>query len=380
MNILHITTFLQGGAGRIIKDLAYYQKKNGNNVFVVTTLSEEDGYCNYNEYIDYLNKNEIEVFKFDSTFKRDIYLNLNVTDKVREIIIDKDIDIIHAHAAVPAMVGIIARSGIRKYVPVIQTMHGWGTNKRPEHEKMDITIMNGLDKVVSVSKSDKELMVLKGVSENKIFTVYNGIEENINNKIIEANDEIKRDIDIHKREGYIILGCIGSVCKRKNQELLVEAINKMGKSTKIYAAIIGEGDTIYELKKKVNAYGIDRKIKFYGYRNNASKYIKLFDYFLFTSTSEGFSIALLEGSREKVPVIASDISAFCECIEDNITGYLFKNDDADSLKSVIENVTNKNSNDFVVNNAYKKFIDNFTSKQMLKKYEDLYNTNFKSFM
>lgn len=374
MNILHITTFLQGGAGRIIKDLAYHQKENGNNVFIVTTLSEEDGYCNYKDYLNFLKNSNIEVYKFDSTFKRDIYLNLNITSKVREIIVNNNIDIIHAHAAVPAMVGIIARSGIRKFIPVIQTMHGWGTNKRPEHEKMDVTIMNGLDKIVSVSKSDNKLMISKGVNESKILTIYNGIEDNIKHEAIEAEDEIKKDIIARKKEGYTILGCIGSVCKRKNQELLVKAISKIEKDIKIYVAIIGEGDTINELKNEVHMYGIDNKIKFYGYRNNASRYINLFDYFVFTSTSEGFSIALLEGFRANVPVIASNIPAFCECIEDKITGYLFQNNNDKSLRDVIESVALKNNidNGKILKNAYSKFKSKFTLNKMLSSYDNIY--------
>lgn len=371
MNILHITTFLQGGAGKIIKDLATNQKKSGNNVFVVTSSSEEDGYCNYKNYLDYFNEININTYKFDSTFKRDIYLNLNVADEVRKIIINEDIDIIHAHAAVPAMVGIIARTGIKKYIPIIQTMHGWGTNKKPEHEKMDVTIMNGLDKIVSVSKSDKWLMTSKGINKNKILTIYNGIEDKVEYDLPE--DEIEEDINTHRNEGCMILGCIGSVCERKKQELLVEAINKVSKDIKIYAVIIGEGSIIKRLEEKVHAYGIDDKVKFYGYRNNASKYIKLFNYFVFTSISEGFSIALLEGLREKVPIIASDIPAFCECIENNITGYLFENNNVDALKLLIENVSNKNTNDFVTNNGYKRFINEFTLKEMFRKYSSLYN-------
>lgn len=372
MNILHITTFLQGGAGRIIKDLACHQKKSGNKVFVITTSSEEDEYCNYSEYIETLKDNNIKVYKVDSTFKRDIYLNLNVVSKVRKIIINENIDIIHAHAAVPAMVGIIAKSGMNRYIPVIQTMHGWGTNKKPEHEKMDVTIMNGIDKIISVSKSDKELMISKGINENKILTIYNGIEDKANYDLIAAEDEIEKDTTAYKNEGYTVLGCIGSVCKRKNQELLIDAINKMHKDIKIYVVIIGEGDLISTLKEKVDTYGIENKIKFYGYRNNASKYINLFDYLIFTSISEGFSIALLEGLRERVPIIASNIPAFCECIENNKTGYLFENDNSQSLSIVIKDVIDNNIDDFVISNGYKKFINQFTLKKMLKKYDILY--------
>lgn len=371
MNILHITTFLQGGAGKIIKDIAYQQEKSGNNVLVVTTNSEESGYCNYKEYIDFLCEKGIKLYKFDSTFKRNIYLNLNVTDKVRKILINENIDIIHTHAAVPSMVAIIARAGIKRYIPVIQTMHGWGTNKKPEHEKMDVTIMNGLDKIISVSKSDKELMISKGIDENKVITIYNGIEDKI--KHIDFEDEIVIDIRKHKESGYIVLGCIGSICKRKNQGLLIEAINKMPKDKKIYVVFIGEEDIINKLEDKVKAYGIQEKVKFYGYRDNADQYIKVFDYFVFTSTSEGLSIALLEGLREKVPVIASNIPAFCECIENNITGYLFENNNANSLKLLIEKVVNNDDNKIVIDNAYKKFINNFTLKKMINKYWNLYN-------
>jgi len=87
MNILHITTFLQGGAGRIIYNLALQQKKDGHRVIVITSRTEEPGYVNYGEYIDGLIRNDIEVYKIDSTFKRDLYLNLLVVEKAREIIL-----------------------------------------------------------------------------------------------------------------------------------------------------------------------------------------------------------------------------------------------------------------------------------------------------
>lgn len=43
--------------------------------------------------------------------------------------------------------------------------------------------MNGLDQVVTVSKSDKELLIEKGVQKEKIKVIYNGIT-------LEQNDEV----------------------------------------------------------------------------------------------------------------------------------------------------------------------------------------------
>ncbi len=370
MNILHITTYLQGGAGKIIKDISFSQNKSGNNVFVVATDSEEADYCNYKEYIDFLMRSNIKVTKVNSTFKRDIYLNLKAVDEVRNIIINEDIDIIHAHAAVPAMIGIIARAGMKKYIPIIQTMHGWGTNKNVMQENMDITIMSGLDKIVSVSKNDRQLLISKGLNCENITTIYNGIEDNSKNEYFD--DEIIKDINNYKKNGYIVLGSIGSICKRKNQELLIDALSKIPTHIKFFFVFIGEGEDIIRLQEKVKKYKLDEKVKFYGYRNNGNKYINLFDYLIFTSKSEGFSITVLEGFRERVPIIASDIEAFTECIANDKTGYLFKSEDAKSLSGLLMKIKDKNSNAVVVENAYNKFKNEFTLKKMMKKYDELY--------
>lgn len=372
MNILHITTFLQGGAGKVIRDIALYQTKKGDNVSIITTASEETEYCNYTEYIDCFNKNNVKCYKIDSTFKRDIYLNLNVANQVKKIIVDEKIDIIHAHAAVPSMIGIIARSGLKKYIPIIQTMHGWGTNKKKEQENMDITILNSVDKVVAVSESDKNLLIEKGVNHNKIITIYNGVEEK---SFDSAESEIINDISEYKSIGFTVFGMIGTISERKNQNLLIEAVNKIDRDKKIYCVFIGEGDLIKELQYKVDKYNLNDRIKFWGYRENASAYIKYFDYFVFTSLSEGLSIALLEGFRERVPIIASDIDTFKECIEDKITGYLFENNNITSLTNKLEVLiqSDKETRRIIIKNAYDKYIEMFQLDIMLDQYNNLTN-------
>lgn len=374
MNILHITTFLQGGAGKIIKDISINQKYQGHNVYIITSKTEETGYCNYDEYLELLSEKEVHVFTIDSSFKRDIYLNLKVTEKAREIIKKYDIDFIQAHAAVPSMIGIMARSGLDKYIPVIQTMHGWGTNKEIKHENMDITIMNSLDKVVTVSNNDKELMISKGVYEDKLITIYNGLEKS--DYITVDEDKIIEEIKHMKDNGYIVLGCIGTICDRKNQKLLINAVRKIDKSMKIFTVFIGEGDKLKNLREEVEALGLNEKVKLYGYRKNANKYIKYFDYFVFTSLSEGFSIAILEGFRERTPIVASNIAPFKEAIDDNITGFLFESNDVNSLIQAIEKAYfyNKDSLSIIKKNAYYKYVDNFTMEKMMIQYNNLYRS------
>ncbi|MCR3757801.1 glycosyltransferase [Clostridium felsineum] len=372
MNILHITTFLQGGAGRIITDLAIYEKRKGNNVFIVCNDKEETGYINYDEYLKKLKDMNINVYRVNSTFKRDIYLNINAVSFVRKVILEKNIDIIHTHAAVPSFIAINAREGIsNRYIPVLQTMHGWGRNKRAEQENMDITIIKELDKLITVSKSDRNFMIKEGINEKLIDVIYNGVED----KVYEDNicDEITEDIDKYKRNGYKILGMIGTVCERKNQILLIEAFKNINK--KVFCPIIGDGKLISELKEKCVKLGFSDSIKFYGYREDASKYLKYFDYQIVTSLSEGFGIVIVESFREKTPVIVSDIEVFRELICDRENGYLFESNNKASLADIVNNVLDKKyeRKESITNKAYEYYNNSFKIGKMFFNYDREYN-------
>ncbi len=52
--VLHITTFLQGGAGRNITDLALAQHRGGYDVLVVADAGGVAGYSSYAEYVSEL--------------------------------------------------------------------------------------------------------------------------------------------------------------------------------------------------------------------------------------------------------------------------------------------------------------------------------------
>src|SRR4030095_7185579 len=70
MKILHLTTFLQGGAGRIIVELAREQQRLGHEVTVVASRRGVPGYGNDEEYIETLSSFGIPAMLVSSTFER----------------------------------------------------------------------------------------------------------------------------------------------------------------------------------------------------------------------------------------------------------------------------------------------------------------------
>lgn len=364
MNILHITTYVQGGAGKVIRDLVLEQKKNGHKVIVVMNEKEEPGYENYSEYINDFKDNNIEFYNINSTFKRDIYLNIEAADFVKKLIIRNKIDIIHSHATTPSMVAMLAKSTIEKYIPILQTMHGWGINKSEQHEKMDISILNLVNKVITVSKADKKLLISKGVEEKKIDVVYNGIKRtskgNLNYSL--------------KNKSKINIGCIGSVCIRKNQVMILEALKLLqDKDIKVY--FIGEGDEIENLELKAKKYNIENSVEFLGYKENAQEYIKEFDYIILPSISEGLPITILESYMERKPVIVSNIDVFKELVSKE-EGFIFDLKKINSLLNVLKNAKMIKNSDKYMKMCYKvseRYEKNFKLENMNTKYLEIYS-------
>ena len=373
MNIIHITTFLQGGAGRIICDLAIHQKMMGHHVYVVTSKTQEVDYCNYIEYINRLNNERVILYEIDSTFKRDLYLNLKVVEEVRDIIIKNDIDIIHAHAAVPALIGLISRQASPKHIPLIHSMQGWGTNKTNEQEEMDRIIMNGLDRIVASSKSSYDLMCNKGINKDIINLIYNGIS------YAEYNDCGKADADLLeirelRNKGIKVIGCVGTICKRKNQSLLLEAFNGIVKTENAICVFIGEGDLVEELKQKSYEHGIEDRVRFWGYKEESHRFLKYFDCVVLPTLSEGHPITAVECFREKVIFIASDIPCMTELIKHEETGFLFKSNDVNDLVRTIKQVLKLASEEKteILEQAYSFYSNCFTSEVMQNSYMYLY--------
>ena len=173
-HFLHLSTYLQGGAGRIICDLIEHQSALGHDVTCIVNETESPGYHNYPHFEDRVRK-VARLIHVNGLFKREVSSLVNVARFLAETPGIERTALIHAHASYPALAALLLRGMLSTNIPVIQTMHGWGTNKTSDQETMDIAVMNQLDHVVAVSKCSKSLLIGKGLSPDKISVICNGV-------------------------------------------------------------------------------------------------------------------------------------------------------------------------------------------------------------
>ena len=369
--ILHLTTYLQGGAGKVVLDLAKRSKAKGMSVIVGFTNKSVKGYCNYPAHLESLKKASISQIKLPSTFDRN---PAKITESAKYLLERFKVnppDIIHCHAANPSRIALEFRKLANIQIPIIQTMHGWGIYKTPEQEKDDIETFNKIEHLILVSKSSECLLKSKGLNSKKYSIIYNGIDDYKPSS--DSFDKDMNEILRLKKEGYFIIGVVGTLDQRKNQRFVLETIKVLPEYIKLKFIFVGEGK-VEEMVNLVNSYGISERVNFLGYKNTARELIASFDLLLCPSKSEGFPVTVMEAFSTKTLVLASNIPEHMEAITDEITGFSFESDDISDLKEKIIKIYKIKDIKNITLNSYNLFKNRFSAKKFLIENENIYRT------
>jgi glycosyltransferase involved in cell wall biosynthesis len=366
LNILHLTTFLQGGAGRAIVDLACAQHAAGNRVTVVTSRTSQDEFGNYPEYLDRLRAVGITLYTSDSLFSRDLTVNMHVVGMLSRSVDVTAVDIIHAHAAVPAFIGEQFAAGARRRIGLVQTQHGWGSNKTSQQAAFDIDVLNRVDRIVATSTATAQQLAALGAPRESIVVIPCGLP---------ARDPGQPPagtvLEARRASGSRIVGCIGSVTANKNQGLLLDALHSIADPS-IAVAFVGEGSE--SLADAARALGLGDRVLACGYQPEASRWLPLFDLLVVPSRTEGQGMVVLEAFRARVPVVASDIPALGELIEHGRNGFLFEGGNAEALAHGIQSALSLPGagREAILTAARRRFEADFTLDQMVERHDKLY--------
>ena len=325
--ILHVTTFLQGGAGRNIADLAIAQHRAGLDVLVVADAGGESGYRSYPEYVDELRAAGVPLARVHSTFKRDAALNTRAATALHRLTDGWRPHLVHAHATTPAVVARLARLGS---APVLNTMHGWGIAKTADQKASDIAVLESANAVVVPSVAAARTLNEAGLSRDDVHVIPYGLPVDTPSAAPDVKDAQKLS---GLARGRRLCFCIGTIGARKNQQLLVDALATEALHD-VIAVFIGDGETA-PLQAHAREMRVADRVVIVGHRPRASRYLPLADAVVLPSRNEGLPLVVLESLRAAVPVVGSDVPEIAEALDGGRCGYLFRSEDARSLATAL---------------------------------------------
>ncbi|RRN76620.1 glycosyltransferase family 1 protein, partial [Pseudoxanthomonas sp. SGD-10] len=225
------------------------------------------------------------------------------------------------------------------------------------------------NRIIAISQQTKrDIIDFFKIDENKIDVVYQGChpifkERSPGDKL----DEVKEKYNLP--ESYLL--CVGTVERRKNQLLILQALTKL--DNHIHAVITGKATSYKkELLDFIEKHNLYERVVFLENVpfDDLPTIYQMSKIFVYPSRFEGFGIPLLEALNSGVPVIGATGS----CLEEAGGPHSFyvSPDDADALSSAIRQILQDETLRKKMIEEGFKYAEQFTEENIAKNIMNVY--------
>ena len=142
-------------------------------------------------------------------------------------------------------------------------------------------------------------------SSSDYHILYNGINSSDYAFSETIRKETRKELNVKDNETLYIH--IGSFKPIKNHDFLIDIFNEIVKSHNASKLLlIGKGEKIGTIKKKVKRLGIEKEVIFIGETNSIGKYLSAADCFILPSFNEGLGMVLVEAQANGLSCVVSN--------------------------------------------------------------------------
>lgn len=353
--IAYVINFIvNGGPSSVVLNMIHNLDRTKYEPVLITLFKG-----NSSEIIAREKKNGLQIIEY--AYQSRLQFLLFGLAQYKKILSENRIDIVHGHGFVPDIMNARLDNNIR----TINTVHNimfedylfnYGAVRGRMYCWAHLWAMKRLDKVVGCSKSVYDVM--KEYIPDCQY-IENGIED-----LTFEQHVTRKSLGIP--EEAIIFIYVGYLIKRKRVPFLVENFVRYH-GPKEYLLILGNGEE-KELCKQLS----DSHVVFAGFQTNPYQYMTISNIYMSASSSEGFSISVLEALHCGLGLFLSDIPSHKEVIDGMgkmyIGEYFSDYDFEMKYRSLISNIHHINPSSI---KEYQK--KNLSADSMTKKYQIQYD-------
>jgi N-acetyl-alpha-D-glucosaminyl L-malate synthase BshA len=318
-----------GGSGVVATELASALASRGHDVHILSSetpfrLRDEPG----------LSFHKVDTPAYP-LFREPQYL-LSLATKIVQVSRSRDLDIVHAHYAVPHAAAaylakqIIADSG-RRAPGIVTTLHGTDitlVGRDPSYAETVAYCIDQADTVTAVSQSLKADTYRALRVRRPIEVIPNFLDCERHRRI--AVPKLRAELS---PQGQPVIVHISNFRPVKRVEAVVEIFRRIRAVMPARLLLVGDGPDLGTAQMRIAEHGLERDVEFRGELLDVTPILSAADLFLLPSAQESFGLAALEAMACEVPVVASCVGGLPEVIEHGRTGFLHPPGDLDGMAS-----------------------------------------------
>ncbi|WP_407919207.1 glycosyltransferase [Domibacillus indicus] len=167
-------------------------------------------------------------------------------------------------------------------------------------------------------------MFVRGVGVNR--TVYKPQSS-------EDTDQARKRKELGIGANDFVILCVAELIERKNQQQLIKSVASLQQSGPVTCLLVGSGEAEQKLKSMVQSLGLERAVRFLGYRKDVPQLIKIADAVTLLSRQEGLPRALMEGLAAGKPLVATNVRGNRDLVRHGENGFIVELDSIEETVS-----------------------------------------------
>ncbi len=360
IRVLHVAE-AAGGVERYLETLFKYSKDKVENILV---CSQNYDYEKFKDLSD-------RVIVLKMTHNVEFSSDLKVERTLRRIIKQLKPDIVYAHSSKAGAFARIADLGLNN--KVIYNPHGWAFNMQQSARKkrlykwVEKISAHFCNKIVCISDAERESALREKICKpSKLQVIYNGIDL----EEIEKTTPMSR-IQLGIPEDAFVVGMVGRLSKQKAPDTFVKAAKLIKeKIPNAFFLMVGDGELRDQIENLINQYDLGSSFLITDWVDNPTAYMKIMNVGMLLSRWEGFGLVLPEYMACGVPIVATDVDAIPNIVNNGENGLLIKKDNYKSAtQKVISLKKNLDMKTIIVNKAKEESRKYAAKKLILKTYQ-----------
>ena len=297
--------------------------------------------------------------------------------KVRRLIKQYDPDLIYCHSSKGGGIGRLASIGLG--IPVIYNPHGWSFSMRVSKLKsflfrcIEKILAHFTHTIIAISYYEKFIALEQSICKSKkIHVIYNGIDFNAIELQSKNNSITRHSLGIP--ENAYIVGMSGRISDQKAPDIFVHMAERIHRVIpESYFIIVGDGNQKEEIERMIVERDLSPYFRITGWQDKPWEYMALFDQAVLLSRWEGFGLVLAEYMFLGKPIVATNINAIPELINDQENGLLIPcDDDYSAAEAVLKIYYDTDLRDKFIQNGRIRSQILFDIKRVAKSHERLF--------